>query len=250
MTVQAERPQSVPADPARPGSWWPAAVAGLVAAAAALGAGELVGAFFAPSPGPVIGVANRVIDRAPTWFVEFGKSIFGLADKPALILGTIIISLILGVALGIASRHNRLIGAAGIAGFGIVGLLAVAVDPQGSIPAAIVVALDRGRRRGGRAVPPAAACRCRRRRCGLVRPNRGDRRRAGRARVETLRSSPSIQPPPRFLGGPSSTGPEPPASPRPARSSSPARSDPARTSRPPAAPSPSPRRSTRGWARS
>ena len=141
MTLQAERPQSVPADPARPGSWWPAAVTGLVAAAAALGAGELVGAFFAPSPGPVIGVANRVIDHAPTWFVEFGKSIFGLADKPALILGTIIISLVLGFALGIASRQNRLVGAAGIAAFGIVGLLAVAVDPQGSVPAAIVVAL-------------------------------------------------------------------------------------------------------------
>ncbi len=141
MTVQTERSQSAPAGRAGPGSWLPAAVAGLVAAAAALGAGEFIGSFFAPSPGPVIGVANRVIDNAPTWFVEFGKSIFGLADKPALILGTIIISLVLGIAFGVVSRLNRLIGAAGIVAFGLVGLLAIAVDPQGSAAAAIVVSL-------------------------------------------------------------------------------------------------------------
>ncbi len=139
MTVQTERPQAIPPGDTS-GPWWPAAVAGVVAAASALAAGELIGAFFAPSPGPVIGVANRVIDEAPTWFVEFGKNVFGLADKPALILGTIIISLLLGAALGVASRRNRTVGVAGIAAFGLIGLLAVAADPQGSIGAAIVVA--------------------------------------------------------------------------------------------------------------
>ena len=113
----------------------------MVAAAAALGAGELVGAFFSPAPGPVIGVANRVIDEAPTWFVEFGKNVFGLADKPALILGTVIISLVLGAALGIVSRRNRSIGALGIAAFGLLGLAAIAADPQGSAVAAVVVSV-------------------------------------------------------------------------------------------------------------
>lgn len=141
MTVQTQPSSSAPTGQERRSSILPAAIAGVVAAAAALGAGEFVGSFFAPSPGPVIGVANRVIDNAPTWFVEFGKSIFGLADKPALILGTIIISLVLGAAFGIASRRSRLVGASGIAAFGLVGFLAIATDPQGSLPAAVVVTL-------------------------------------------------------------------------------------------------------------
>ncbi len=139
MTLQTERPQPAPAGGARRGPAWPAALAGVVAAAAALGAGELVGAFFAPSPGPVIGVANRVIDNAPTWFVELGKTVFGLANKPALILGTIIISLLLGAVLGLASRRNRSVGALGITASGLLGLLAVAVDPNGSVTAATIV---------------------------------------------------------------------------------------------------------------
>lgn len=141
MTVQSERPQSATVGPFATTARWPGAVAGIVAAGAALAAGELVGAFFSPSPGPVIGVANRVIEHAPTWFVEFGKNVFGLADKPALILGTVILSLLLGAAFGVASRHNRRPGVFGIAVFGLAGLLAVASDPQGSIVAALIVSL-------------------------------------------------------------------------------------------------------------
>ncbi len=115
------------------------AVAGLLAAGSALAAGELAGSLAAPVPGPVIGVANRVIDLAPQWFVEFGKSVFGLADKPALVLGTIIVSLVFGTALGVASRRRAAIGMGGIAAFGLVGLIAIGTDAQGSWIAAIVV---------------------------------------------------------------------------------------------------------------
>jgi DMSO/TMAO reductase YedYZ molybdopterin-dependent catalytic subunit len=114
-------------------------MAGLLAGAAALSAGELVAAFFAPRPGPVIAVANRVIDYAPSWFIEFGKAVFGLADKPALVLGTVIISLIVATALGVASRRNPMIGVIGIAGFGLLGLVAIAADPQGTFGVALIV---------------------------------------------------------------------------------------------------------------
>ena len=79
---------------------------GALAAAAALSIGELAAALAAPRPGPVVAVANRVIDEAPTWFVDFGKAVFGLADKPALVLGTIIISVLIAIGLGIASRRS------------------------------------------------------------------------------------------------------------------------------------------------
>lgn len=118
-----------------------AAAAGVLAGAAALAAGELSAAFAAPRPGPVIAVANRVIDLAPGWFVDFGKAVFGLSDKPALVIGTVIIALLIAGGLGVASRRSPLPGIAGISAFGLLGLIAIAADSQGGIDVAIPVSL-------------------------------------------------------------------------------------------------------------
>lgn len=117
------------------------ALAGIMAGAGALAIGELAASFTNPSPGPVVAVASRVIDYAPNWFVEFGKSVFGLQDKPALVVGTIIISLLIGAALGIASFRRPIIGVAGFVAFGVLGALSIGSDAQGTWGAAIVVAL-------------------------------------------------------------------------------------------------------------
>ena len=117
------------------------ALAGALAGGVALAAGELAGAFTAPGPGPVVAVANRVIDLAPVWFVNFGKAVFGLADKPALVIGTLILSFLFATALGVASRANRLPGVLGIAAFGLLGWLAIGTDAQGTWLSATVVAL-------------------------------------------------------------------------------------------------------------
>lgn len=127
---------------ARPSSGLlPAGVAGLLAGAAALSIGELAASLAAPRPGPVIAVANRVIDNAPAWFVDFGKAVFGLADKPALVLGTIIFSLLFSTGLGIASRRSLLPGVIGISLFGFIGMLAIGNDSQGGFAAAIPISL-------------------------------------------------------------------------------------------------------------
>ncbi len=122
-----------------------AGFAGLLAGAAALSAGELVASLFAPRPGPVIAVANRVIDYAPSWFIEFGKAVFGLADKPALVLGTVIIALILATGFGVAARRRARIGVYGIGGFGLLGMLAIAGDAQAgwgtAIPVSVIAVL-------------------------------------------------------------------------------------------------------------
>lgn len=116
-----------------------AAIAGILAGAVALGIGELVGAFTSPKPGPVVAVANRVIDNAPGWFVEFGKSVFGLSDKVALIVGTVILSLLFGALLGLASRRSLRFGIVGLVGFGILGALAIGSDAQGTWITGLVV---------------------------------------------------------------------------------------------------------------
>jgi len=118
-----------------------AAVSGALAGGAALAVGELAASLAAPRPGPVVAVANRVVDKAPIWFVNFGKAVFGLADKPALVLGTIIISLLVAIGLGLASRRTLRPGVIGISAFGLIGLIAIATDSQGGIGIAIPVAL-------------------------------------------------------------------------------------------------------------
>ncbi len=116
-----------------------AAIAGLVAGAAALSAGELVAAI-ARKPGPVTGVANRVVDEAPTWFVDFGKRVFGLNDKIALIIGTVLIAALIAAVLGVASRRSRVPGMVGIAAFGVVGFFAMSVDAQSGTGSALFIA--------------------------------------------------------------------------------------------------------------
>ncbi|MCP5031720.1 MAG: molybdopterin-dependent oxidoreductase [Actinomycetia bacterium] len=119
----------------------PAGLAGALAAGAALSIGELAAALAAPRPGPVVAVANRVLDNAPSWFVDFGKAVFGLADKPALVMGTAIISVLVAIGLGVASRRNLMPGIVGISVFGLIGLLAIGVDSQGGWAAAVPVSL-------------------------------------------------------------------------------------------------------------
>lgn len=116
------------------------AIGGLAAGAAALGIGELVGAARAPEPGPVVAVANRVIDLAPTWFVELGKSVFGLADKPALIVGTIVFSAVFAALLGLAARRSLALACLGFVAFGLLGATATATDAQGSTVGALLTA--------------------------------------------------------------------------------------------------------------
>ncbi len=120
---------------------WTGALAGMAAGGAALAAGEVAGAVAAPKPGPVIAVSNRVIDHAPAWFVNFGKDVFGLADKPALIAGTILFSIAFATVLGVLSLRRFAIGASGIVAFGLIGMAAMGVDAQGGWGYAVLVSL-------------------------------------------------------------------------------------------------------------
>jgi DMSO/TMAO reductase YedYZ molybdopterin-dependent catalytic subunit len=120
---------------------WAGALAGMIAGGSALATGELAGAFAAPKPGPVIAVSNRVIDNAPVWLIDFGKAIFGLADKPALIVGTVILSLALAAILGMISLNRLAIGVVGISTFGVIGFVALGVDAQGGWGYGLIVSM-------------------------------------------------------------------------------------------------------------
>jgi DMSO/TMAO reductase YedYZ molybdopterin-dependent catalytic subunit len=117
------------------------ALAGVIAGAVALGVGELIAGFLAPTPSLVTGVANRVIEESPAWLTDFGKRTFGTNQKTALVIGTIILAGVFAAILGIASRRRPTIGAIGIAAFGILGMVSIGGDPQGSLPAGAIIAV-------------------------------------------------------------------------------------------------------------
>ena len=64
-----------------------AGLAGVVAAAMALGVTELVSGFSDQDQSLVVSVGNGVVDRSPEPITRFGIDTFGTGDKPALVLG-------------------------------------------------------------------------------------------------------------------------------------------------------------------
>src|SRR3954454_4055440 len=91
----------------------PAVVAGLVAGASALGAGELVAGLREDWQSPVVGVAEAIIERVPRSVKDFGVERFGTNDKLALIIGILVFSVIFAALLGLVGRRRYVAGSAG-----------------------------------------------------------------------------------------------------------------------------------------
>ncbi len=103
-----------------------AVLAGLLAVAAALGAGQLVaGALGDSSASPYLAVGNAAIDRTPTPVKDFAVEQFGSSDKLVLLLGMAVVLALLGVVAGLVARRREVPGLLVIGGLGIVGFLAV-----------------------------------------------------------------------------------------------------------------------------
>ncbi|MDE3723367.1 molybdopterin-dependent oxidoreductase [Nocardiopsis sp. N85] len=109
----------------------PAAIAGLVSAAAALGAAEVVGALLArPTATPVQAVGAGVIDLTPLPLKQFAVDVFGTADKIVLIGGIAILLAGAAALIGVAATRGRLFGAVGTALFITIGLTAALTRPD------------------------------------------------------------------------------------------------------------------------
>src|SRR5687768_5780748 len=96
-----------------------AALAGLVTGGVALGAGELLASLFVAVPSPLAAVGKVVIDVAPRQVREGGIDAFGTADKPALIIGTVLVGLALGALIGLRSRRTALPAVVAFGGFAL-----------------------------------------------------------------------------------------------------------------------------------
>jgi len=117
-----------------------AALAGLLAASVALGVSELA-AGVSGGRSLVVAVGDWVINHAPHALIDFGKRNFGTNDKTALVFGIVIVSLLLGTTLGVASRRLLAAGAIGITTFGVAGMLAALTETQPSAASAVFSAV-------------------------------------------------------------------------------------------------------------
>ncbi len=117
--------------------WWQGALAGLVAAGAALGVAQLVSGLLRGTTSPVVSVGEWVIDHVPVAVKEFAIRQFGTNDKPMLILGTVVVLGIFAVVIGILAVRRLWVGTAGILLFGLIGASTAVTRPSATARSAI-----------------------------------------------------------------------------------------------------------------
>jgi len=106
-----------------------AALAGLLAAAVALGVAELIAALIGPASSPVTAVGDTVITLTPEPVKAFAIRTFGENDKIALVAGTLAIIAGYAMLVGLVGLWNRGPAVIGIAVFGVLGALAALTRP-------------------------------------------------------------------------------------------------------------------------
>ena len=135
MTDRAVRSVAPNPPVRRPGQRWRrrAPVAGVAAASAALGAGEIVAAVLSATASPLLSVGALVIDLAPPFAKTAVVALFGTGDKPFLVVLLLVVVLGLGALAGIAESRRRWTGVALVAFAGVVAVVA-AVSRSGASP--------------------------------------------------------------------------------------------------------------------
>jgi DMSO/TMAO reductase YedYZ molybdopterin-dependent catalytic subunit len=101
----------------------------LLAAGAALAAGELTAVLIRPAASPIIAVGNRFIEFTPVAVKEWAISVFGTNDKSALLTGIYLSLVLFAVLVGLLTAVRPALGIAGIAVLGAVGGYCAATAP-------------------------------------------------------------------------------------------------------------------------
>jgi len=136
----SEAPQD--ATPVLPGlNTGRAALAGMLAGALALGVGELLAGISSSTPSLVVSVGELLVDVAPIKAVRVSIAIFATNDKPALLIGIVVATLVITGLLGVLATSRRWIAVAGFALFGALGAWAGTRNPMASDIAAVLVAV-------------------------------------------------------------------------------------------------------------
>src|SRR6266487_5469272 len=91
------------------------AVAGVLAAGAALGVGQFVAGLTGASGSPVVVVGELQIDFTPPWLKNFAITEFGADDKGILVGGILVVLGLFAAGLGVLALSRLWLGLAGLA---------------------------------------------------------------------------------------------------------------------------------------
>jgi DMSO/TMAO reductase YedYZ molybdopterin-dependent catalytic subunit len=124
-----------------PRSRTPVGLAGVAAAALALGVTELVAGALPGAVSLVGSVGDAAVDWLPGPVVRFGIEAFGTDDKTVLVGVILVLSAVLGVVLARVGTRRPAVPLAGFAAFALLGALAALRDPQARLWAVAACAL-------------------------------------------------------------------------------------------------------------
>ncbi|MCP3913611.1 MAG: molybdopterin-dependent oxidoreductase [Actinomycetia bacterium] len=123
---------------------WVGALAGAAAATTALGVGELVAGFSHTFPSLIPSVGRLFVSETPGSVIRQTIQIFGTNQKPLLLTGITVTTIVLGAVFGVLGIRSRPAGIAGFVGFAVFGGLMALDDPVASNTGAILVAAAAG----------------------------------------------------------------------------------------------------------
>jgi DMSO/TMAO reductase YedYZ molybdopterin-dependent catalytic subunit len=123
------RSPAAAADPPPHPSALAGAAAGVLAAAVAMGVGQLAAGLGAAQSSPVVAVGQAAIDLTPLPIKDFAISTFGADDKNALLVGILVILAAFAAVIGILAVRRLALGLAGLAVFACIGLAAALTRP-------------------------------------------------------------------------------------------------------------------------
>ena len=115
-----------------------------MAAGTGVVASELIAGFVSPSLSTMTALGGAVIDAVPPGVKDWAVSLFGTADKLALLAGMALAIAVLAAAAGVLELRRRYAGAAVFAVFGAVGLAAVLTRAQVTAAAVVLPLLAAG----------------------------------------------------------------------------------------------------------
>jgi DMSO/TMAO reductase YedYZ molybdopterin-dependent catalytic subunit len=115
-------------------------IAGAVAAGLALGVSEFIAGLVVSLPSLIESLGNWVIDSVPPGVKDFAIATFGTNDKLALIIGIAVVTLLLGVGVGIVSRKHFWVAMIVFGAFAALASWAGSRDPSISLGNAIIPA--------------------------------------------------------------------------------------------------------------
>ena len=140
MTSTVERPAPAPGPTAARQPQAYARLAGLLAGAGALVAGELAGRLVVGGVSPVVAVGNRVVALTPDGPRLAAISAFGALDKPLLLGGILLVVALLASWCGALSRRSRTRAELVVVALAVAVLAAVLTDSAATAPGAVLTA--------------------------------------------------------------------------------------------------------------